>query len=374
MMSRYRVAVVSALAVALVVASWASAGVTDFRVSGVVATGKIASTKGPWYVWDQKTCSFSTTKKHPAKYKAKLKKISGFTLAYLPEATGDPFDDALNAATKAAGVKAGLKFFMFSNAYPSTSKPLEAVGEAVTVKASSAIEANVVPSQYPAIQAAFKKACIPFLNEYDVPGTKRIPVFQTNNLLTGVDMAKAAVRIMKARGWDAKQTYIVTCADPSVGETPGSVYDIDKGYRKTVARLFKGAHIATPDLACSTTKGVDGARASMANWLTAHPQAKYVTAVSHIDSIYSLGMANALRDAGYSSRGLVAGRGGDSGYISRIAKGDPIIAVDGDPVFKDWGVPIVAMAEDLALGNPVPAFVSPRVVIVTKANAKTYAK
>jgi ABC-type sugar transport system substrate-binding protein len=349
----------------------ASGAIAGFTPGATVGTGTVTG-KAPWYVWNPSTCSFSVTSKHPATYTATLRKIPGFTLAYLPEATGDPFDDALNAATKAAAVKAGLKFYQFSNAYPSTTKPLEVVGEAGTVKASSVIEANVVPSQYPAIQAAFKKACIPWLNEYNVPGSKQIPVFQTDNMLTGVGMAKEAVPIMKARGWTAADTYIVTCADPAVGETPGSVYDIDKGYRETVAKLFPGSHIATPDLACSFSKGVDGARATMADWLTAHPQAKYVTAVSHIDSVYSLGMANALRDAGYGDRALVAGRGGDSGYIKSIAKGDPIVAVDGDPVFTAWGVPIVAMAEDLALGNPVPSLVSPQVVIVTKANASKY--
>ncbi len=352
---------------------WASAAIAGFTPGAVVATGTVASVKPPWYVWNAKTCSFDTTTNHPATYSAKLRKIAGFTLAYLPEATGDPFDDSLNAATKSAAVKAGLKFYMFSNAYPSTTKPLEVVGESSTVKASSAIEANVVPSQYPAIQAAFKKACIPFLNEYNVPGTKGIPVFQTDNRLTGVGMAKAAVPIMKSRGWVADETYIVTCADPTVGETPGSVYDIDKGYRETIAKLLPGSHIVTPDLVCSGPKGVDGARATMADWLTAHPQAKYVTAVSHIDSIYSLGMANALRDAGYGDRALVAGRGGDSGYIKAIAGGDPIVAVDGDPQFTAWGVPIVAMAEDIALGNPVPALVSPNVVVVTKANAAKFA-
>jgi ABC-type sugar transport system substrate-binding protein len=185
-------------------------------------------------------------------------------------------------------------------------------------------------------------------------------------------MAKAAVPIMKSRGWVAKDTYIVTCADPAVGTNVGGVYDIDRGYRETVAKLFPGSHVATPDLACSFAKGVDGARATMANWLTAHPQAKYVTAVSHIDSIYSLGMANALRDANYGDRAMVAGRGGDSGYMKLIAQGDPIVAIDGNPQFTHWGVPIVAMAEDLALGNPVPALVSPKVVTVTKANAGKY--
>jgi ribose transport system substrate-binding protein len=365
------VGISTALVGATAAVAWASGAVAGFTPGATVATGTVTA-KAPWYVWNPKTCTFSVTTTHPASYAATLKKIPGFTLAYLPEATGDPFDDSLNAATKAAAAKAGLKFYMFSNAYPSTSKPMEVVGEATTVKASSVIEANVVPAQYPAIQAAFKKACTPFLNEYNVPGTKGIPVFQADNYLTGAGMAKAAVPIMKSRGWVAADTYIVTCADPSVGQNAGGVYDIDKGYRETVAKLFPGSHIATPDLSCSFSKGVDGARATMADWLTAHPQAKYVTAVTHIDSVYSLGLANALRDANYGDRALVAGRGGDSGYIKLIASGDPIVAVDGNPQFTKWGVPIVAMAEDLALGKPVPALVSPQVAIVTKANASKY--
>jgi ribose transport system substrate-binding protein len=152
----------------------------------------------------------------------------------------------------------------------------------------------------------------------------------------------------------------------------GSVYDINRWYLKTVAQLFPGSHVVSPDLACAFSGGVDQARTAMADWLTAHPQAKYVTAVGGIDSVYSLGMADALRAANFGNRGLVVGRGGDAGYIKAIASGDPIEAVDGDPVFTAWGVPIVAMAEDIALGKPVPAVVSPQVVIVTKANAAKY--
>jgi ABC-type sugar transport system substrate-binding protein len=355
-----------------VVAASSALGIARFTPGPVVATGELASVKPPWYVWNAKSCSFTTTTNHPATYVAKLRKISGFTLVYLPEGTGNPFDDALNAATKKAALQAGLKFYQFSNAAPSTTAPLTVVGQANTVHASSVIEANVIPQQYPAIQAAFKKACIPWLNEYNVPGSKNIPVFQTDNLGTGVGMATAAVPMMKARGWVADQTYIVTCADPSVGPNPGGVYGIDIGYRNTVAKLFPGSHIVKPDLACSGAKGIDGARSVMANWLTSHPDAKYVTAVSHIDSLYSLGMANALRTAGYGDRALVAGRGGDSSYIKLIAQGDPIVAVNGNPQFTHWGVPIVAMAEDIALGNPVPALVSPKLIVVTKANASQY--
>ena len=367
-----RALLASTVVVAAAIVVWASAALA-FTPGKVVATGNVASVQPPWYVWNSKTCSFATTTKHPATYSAKLRTIPGFTLAYLPEATGDPFDDALNAATKAAAVKAGLKFYQFSNAYPSTTAPLSVVGEAATVKASSVIEANVVPSQYPAIQAAFKKACIPFLNEYNVPGTKGIPVFQTDNRLTGVGMAKAAVPIMKARGWSAATpTSSPAPTRRSVRHRAASTTSTRAIGRRS-PKLLPGSHVVSPDLVCSGPKGVDGARATMADWLTAHPQAKYVTAVSHIDSIYSLGMANALRDAGYGDRAIVAGRGGDSGYLKLIAQGDPIVAVDGDPEFTAWGVPIVAMAEDLALGNPVPALVSPNVVVVTKANAAKYA-
>jgi ABC-type sugar transport system substrate-binding protein len=365
--TRTRVLVASTIAVAVVAVS-ASVALGGFTPGPVVATAKIGSFKGPWYVWNAKTCSFATTTKHPATYVPKVRKIPNFTLVYLPEGSGNPFDDSLNAATRKAAVNA-VKFFQFSNAYPSTTAPLRNVDQSHTVKASAVIEANVVPTQYPAIQAAFKKYCIPWLNEYNVPGSKNIPVFQTDNRLTGVDMAKAAVKMMKSRGWVAAQTSIVTCSDPNVGTNAGGVYDIDRGYRETVKKLFPGSTIATPDLTCDFTKGVDGARATMADWITAHPDAKYVTAVSHIDSVYSLGMANALRDANYGDRAIVAGRGGDPGYIKRIASGDPIVAISGDPQFTHWGVPIVGMAQDLALGNPVPALVSPAVRTVTKANA-----
>jgi hypothetical protein len=365
-------ALASTVALAFVAVAVGATSAFGLTAGKAVATGKLASTKAPWYVWDKATCKFNTTTKHPAKFVATLYKVPGFTLAYMPEDVGDPFDDSLNAATKSAAVKAGLKFYQFNNDAPSTTDPLTAVGQADSVKASAAIEANVIPAGYPALEAQLKSDCIPWLNEYDVSGSTRIPAFQTDNLGTGDSMAEAAVPIMKARGWKASETYIITCSDPSVGTNLSGVYGIDVGYRKTVAKLFPGSHIVSPDLSCGEAGGIDGAREQMADWLTAHPQAQYVTAVSHIDSLYSLGMADALQAAGYGERALVAGRGGDSNYIKQIGQGNPIVAVDGDPQFTKWGVPIVAMAEALALGKPVPALVSPQLVVVTKANAKKY--
>lgn len=367
---------VAGLVAAAVAATATAVAFAALTPGATVATGGLASVKGPWYVWNAKTCSFATTTNHPATFSAALRKIPGFTLAYMPEDANNPFDDSLNAATKAAAVKAGLKFYQFNNNYPSTTAPLTNVGEANTVHATAAIEANVIPTQYPAIQAAFKKNCMPWLNEYAVPGSKNIPIFQTDNLGTGIGMAQAAVPIMKSRGWTASDTYVITCFTGILTTDTTGVYGIDVGYRNEVAKLFPGVHVVKPDLNCTPPGGgagtIDSARTAMTNWLTAHPQAKYVTAVSHIDSLYSLGMADALQADNYGSRALVVGRGGDSGYIKQIGQGNPIIAVDGDPQFTHWGNPIVAMAEAIGLGEPVPALVSPQVVFVTKANAKQY--
>jgi ABC-type sugar transport system substrate-binding protein len=372
----HKKACVVALSTIAVAVTCAAAAFAGFNVGATVATGQLASVTPPWYIWNAKTCSFTTTTSHPATFSAALHKIPGFTLAYMPEDANDPFDDSLNAATKSAAVSAGLKFYQFNNNYPSATAPLTNVGEANTVHASAAIEANVIPTEYPAIQAALKKDCIPWLNEYDVAGSKNIPVFQTDNLGTGVGMAEAAVPIMKSRGWVANETYIVTCFAPELTTNTAGVYGIDVGYRNTVAKLFPGVHIVSPDLNCTPPGGgngtIDSARTAMTNWLTAHPNAKYVTGVSHIDSVYSLGMADALQAANYGNRALVVGRGGDSGFIKLIAQGNPIISVDGDPQFTHWGIPIVAMAEAIALGQPVPSLVSPNLVVVTKTNAAQY--
>jgi hypothetical protein len=267
-----------------------------------------------------------------------------------------------------------MKFFQFSNEYPSTTLPLQNVDQANSVHADVVISGNVQNDQYPQIQQKYLQYCIPFLNQYAVAGTTDIPKFQADNYNTGKVMAAAAADIITQRGWPTNDTWIVTCADPNQIPAPGTVYDIDKGYRETLAASLNipSDHIAAPDLVCTGPGGVDGARSAMADWITAHPQARYVTAVAHIDELYGIGMAKALQDANFGDRALVAARGGGDITMKQIAAGDPIIAVDGDPLFTRWGTPIVAMAQDIAEGLPVPFLASPPVLAITKDNASEY--
>lgn len=356
------------------VVSTALAATMKFKPGKVLETHATVSFKGPWYVYNKSACRFRVTAKHPKAYVSQLRRQPGMRLAYSPEGTQTAFDKTLNDVTRRAAVKAGMKFFQFSNEYPSTTLPLQAADQAKTVKADVVISANVQPDLYPAIQKKYEQSCIPFLDEYKVPGTKNVPAFQADNFLTGAVMAAAAAKIIKKRGWPVKQTWVVTCQDPNNTTQPGTVYDILRGYRQTLAKQLgiPNDHIAAPDLVCDFKLGAEGARQAVADWLTAHPDAKYVTVGTYIDDIYGQGAANALRQAGFGSRGLVVGRGGGEASLKLIASNDPIFAVDGNPVFTGWGSPIVAMAQAIALGRPVPALVSPPVVAVTKENVDKY--
>src|SRR5579871_1075356 len=199
----------------------------------VIETVPFASFKEPWYVWDKASCQFVKTDTHPDTYVARLRSTPGLKVVYTPEATGDSFDDTLNASIKAAADKAGIQFFQFSNEYPSTTLPLQNVDQANSVQADVVISGNVQNDQYPQIQQKYQQYCIPFLNQYAVAGTTDIPEFQADNYGTGAVMAQAAANIITQRGWPTDQTWIVTCADPNQIPAPGTVYDIDKGYRET---------------------------------------------------------------------------------------------------------------------------------------------
>jgi ABC-type sugar transport system substrate-binding protein len=342
----------------------------------VVRTVEGVTIQGPWYQYDKDQCKFVKLDdaSAPAAYTSELKKMDGSTLVYTPEGATAEFDVTLNSAIEQSAKDAGMTWYQFSNEYPSTTLPLTVADQAVTVGANVVISGNVTPDLYPQIQATYEAACIPFLNQYAVPGTTDVPRFQADNYVTGATEAEAAAAIIKARGWPLDQIRIVTCADTAMTREPGTVYDINVGFRESLVKDLglSTDQIETTDLVCDYTLGADKARQSMADYITANPDVKYIVGTTHIDDIYSLGLANALRDAGFGENALVVGRGGGTAWLQLIASGDPIAGVSGNPDFPSWGDPIVAMAQDIALGKPVPYLVSPPVAAVTAENVKDY--
>ncbi|CAN5443325.1 hypothetical protein BH24CHL9_BH24CHL9_09150 [soil metagenome] len=340
----------------------------------VVRTIEGVTSQGPWYVYDRDGCTFVETADHPETYVAELKSMEGTTLVYAPEGQTAEFDVTLNAGAEAAASEAGMTFFQFSNEFPDTSLPIQVADQAVTVEADVVISGNVLADLYPQIQSIYEAACIPFLNQFAVPGTENVPRFQADNYVTGAIEAEAAADIITERGWPLEEIRIVTCTDPAVTTDPGTVYDINRGFRETLVELLglSADQVEATDLVCTFELGAERARQSMADWITANPDVTHVVGTTHIDDVYSLGLANALRDAEFGDRALVVGRGGGSAFLELIASGDPIAGVSGNPDFPSWGAPMVAMAQDIALGRPVPYLVSPPVAAVTAANVDQY--
>lgn len=326
--------------------------------------------QGPWYEYDFEACQFVESDDHPDAYTSELKSSPDLSLVYTPEGVTAEFDVTLNDGVEAAASDAGMEFAMFSNEFPDPAIPIQVAEQAITVQADVVISGNVLSDLYPQIQELYEEACIPFVNQFAVPGTTDVPRFQADNYVTGEVMAEAAAEIITARGWPLDEIRIVTCTDPAVTTEPGTVYDINRGFRETLVDILglSDDQIEPTDLVCTFELGAEKARQSMADWITANPDAEYVVGTTHIDDVYSLGLANALRDADFGENALVVGRGGGSATLELIASGDPILAVSGNPVFPAWGDPLVAMAQDVALGNPVPFLVSPPVVAVTSEN------
>jgi ABC-type sugar transport system substrate-binding protein len=342
----------------------------------VIRTIEGVSIQGPWYQYDKEQCKFVQVADAdaPAEYVSELKKMEGTTLVYTPEGQTAEFDTTLNAGVEAAAKDAGMEWYQFSNEYPDPELPIQVADQAITVEADTIISGNVLSDLYPQIQAKYEGACIPFLNQFSVPGTVDVPRFQADNYVTGATEAEAAAKIIEARGWPVDEIRIVTCTDPAITTEPGTVYDINRGFRETLVELLGMSpdQIEATDLVCTYELGAEKARQAMADWITANPDVKYVVGTTHIDDVYSLGLANALRDAEFGENALVVGRGGGTAWLELIASGDPIAGVSGNPDFPSWGDPIVAMAQDIALGRPVPSLVSPPVAAVTAENVADY--
>jgi len=332
--------------------------------------------QGPWYQYDTDQCTFVevAAADAPAAYVSELKNMEGSTLVYTPEGQTAEFDTTLNAGVETAATDAGMEFYQLSNEYPETELPITNADQAVTIEADVVISGNVLADLYPQIQATLEAACIPFLNQFAVPGSVNVPRFQADNYVTGAVEAEAAAKIIEARGWPIAELRIVTCTDPAITTEAGTVYDINRGFRETLVELLGASpdQIEATDLVCTYELGAEKARQAMADWITANPDVKYVVGTTHIDDVYSLGLTNALRDAEFGENALVVGRGGGSAWLQLIASGDPIAGVSGNPDFPSWGDPIVAMAQDIALGNPVPYLVSPPVAAVTAENVADY--
>jgi hypothetical protein len=367
-----RVGLVSVLSLAVVIATAATAA-AKLTAGPVVATATYQSVKGPWLVWDKSTCMFKTTDNHPQTYKAELRKDDPpLSVVYTPEATTFPVDPIINGGFKDAAAKSGVKLTQLSNDYPSTTRPLDVANQAVQIKADVVVSANVLSNLYPQIQAIYKKGCIPMINMFALPGTTDpAPGFQTGYIAQGIGMGSATVAIVKKNKWPANRIWMVQCGNDVIGKGRGTLNDVNRLFRSTVVKAFKIPSSRITELSCAS---VQEGRTKTIDWITAHPQAKYLILEMWADSI-GVAMAQGAESKGFTRKNAIA-IGGDASdsVLDLMAKRKTVLQVNSTKDFPNWGVNGLAMAQDVAAGRPVPSFSEVKLTFITDKNVKAVIK
>ena len=359
----------TAVALAVVVATAATATARSTAAGPVVASATYQAVKGPWLVWDESTCGFKTTNKHPATYKAVLRKNDPpLSVVYTPEATTFPVDPIINGGFKAASAKSGIKLTQLSNDYPSTSRPIDVANQAVQIKADIVVSANVLSNLYPQIQAIYKKGCIPMINMFALPGTTDpAPGFQSGYIAQGNGMGSAAVAIAKRNKWPAGSIWLVQCGNDIIGKGRGTLNDVNRAFRTTVVKAFKTPKSRITELNCTSPQD---ARTKTIDWVTAHPQAKNLIVEAWADAI-GIAMSQGVESKGFTRKNAI-GVGGDAAdsVLDLMAKRKTVLQVNSTKDFPNWGVNGLAMAQDVAAGRPVPSFSEVKLTFITDKNVK----
>jgi ABC-type sugar transport system substrate-binding protein len=165
--------------------------------------------------------------------------------------------------------------------------------------------------------------------------------------------AQYAAPIIKKRGWNLSQTWIVSTGSVSeFGNGPGSAQERITAFSTELRKLLPGipaSHVTLLD--CNTTPIC---RSDMSDWITAHPQAKYVTGDTVYD-IRSLGAYAALKAANFGKNALIIGNGDEPAAKALVKAGDPINAAEIDANEQIGGEYVIPLVEDILAGKPVPS-------------------
>ena len=318
----------------------------------------IADTSGKWVKFNQKTCKYAATKSLGKKYVAKMRKApTGTKIAWGTQDTVFPFTLLLNKDIKkqAAAARTQLKVWdnKGDNSSLNTTEPIKNAQGIVAWKPSVNLWMNTYGPLTPKTMDLFNKArpCIPTIQFYIAPGKNAI-YFGNSQPQQGIAAADYVAPIIKARKWDLKQTWIVSTGQKSAfGSDPGSPEERITYFTKQLQKLLPGLPKNQVTLLdCADTPAC---RTAMADWLTAHPQAKYVTGATVYD-IRSLGAHAALKAAGFKSNAALVGNGLEPAAKALVNGNDPIMVATLDPGEQNGGKFVIPLALDLLAGKAVP--------------------
>jgi hypothetical protein len=345
-----------------IVASGTSEAAGRHALGPVVATKSYVTppANSEWLAWNRAKCAFTRATKHPSSYKAVLRKLSSPITVDLGAAdTSVQVYQTIDASYAKYAKLANIKFHVFDNQFPSDSAALNVAREMTVTKPTVAIEDQEVAALYPRIQPIFQQGCTPMVDEFNIGTPKPSPGFQAGYVASGAALGKGMIQLVHQRHWTARDTWVVLCGDPLIANKQGTDLTVNTTFVHYMTQyLHIPASNISPELNCNNN--VDTAHTVTLDFLTAHPQAKYVIAESFSDFI-TVPMVQALQQKGYTLKtALAAGGQGNEAPLQAMAKGS-LLQDEYSKDFQHWGILGLAMAEDIAAGRPVPELADPGV-------------
>ena len=345
------------IAVVLVVTVAIGASLVLAQEGEVIASASFDVTSDEYLKWNPDSCLFETAE-GPGEYVAEVRKSEEpIHIVFTPEEQTNAVFVAEARRLVELGEQAGIQVTVLDNAFPDTMRPLQNADQAVTMGVDVVLSQLILPDLNPAVQTKYKNGCIPMVNVFGMPNYPfPAPTIQAIHKENGIVMAQAAIELIKEKGWDPAEMWIVSCGDPQTAAGPGTAEDLMVGFAETVAAEF-----GIPDerisgiLVCSQADGPLGSKVAVTDWLTAHPDATYVVGSAWND-VKAFGMAQALEQAGYTpDTALTAGRDANEEHLAAMKAGS-VLQVNLDLDLVDgWAIAMLAVAQDIAAGRPVPA-------------------
>jgi len=344
---------IGVLAVIAVVSAAATASVSAAPISTVTA-----GTSGKWVKYDMSTCKYVPTKSLGTKYTAVLTKAAKpYKVAWGTQDTVFPFTILLNKDIAKQAAAAGMSLKVWDNKgndqSVSSTQPIINAQQIVAYKPDINLWMNTLGPLTAKSMSLFNaaKPCIPTIQFYISPGQNAI-YFGNSQPQQGIAAADYAAPIIKKRGWDLAKTWIVSTGSVSAfGNDPGSPQERITYFTTELRKLLPGIPANQVTLLdCNTTPDC---RTAMADWITAHPQAKYITGATVYD-IRSLGAYAALKAAGFKDNAVLVGNGLEPAAKALVDGNDPIMVSTLDPGEQNGGKYVLALAEDILAGKPVP--------------------
>lgn len=330
----------------------------------VLQSAPVGVSVGPWYRWNNETCSFEETDKHPQEYKAETRAVTGgeSKIGYMHYGNSDPFGVANSESVEAVADEAGMALDVYNLKFPSRTEPLANAKAAVVKQDRGVLQANLDPSINPKYWEILEgEGCIPSVQMY-IPVDGH-PAMGANWPDVGVEIGSYVAEEAVARGWDPESTALVQCYDPDNGPTVNVMHD-------KVEETVEGSEFAVPAdnryrLVCKLSEAQSGEK-RLTDWFTAHPEYEKVIVVS-LDSPRMQSMINAVERDGRPREDLIlADSGLDPDDQRSVRNGEQDMSVAFFPDrYGEWLIPMI---QDLMAGNPVPKFVGTELVRGTADN------